>query len=168
MAETRLDAFSPREKLNKMAVDLIDVTLTRTAATVADGEVITNSVEIPNAVAVTGGAAIIQSIVLHNRDNDVESPAVELLFEPDDMTAGAVSGISDAETITIQGATTISNWSVLQPGNNEIAFKSNIGMVVKAASDSRSIYVTVINRSGAAYTPSSDNSLTAKIGIVKD
>lgn len=168
MARTSLVGRTAREKLNSMAVDLIHVALTRTAATVADGEVISESIEIPNAVAVTGGSAIIQSIILHNRDDNVESPTVELLFEPDNMVAGTINGISDSEAITIQGATTISNWSVLKPDDNEIAFKGNIGMVVKAASDSRSIYVTVINRSGAAYTPSSENSLTAKFGIVKD
>tara|TARA_Y100001937_G_scaffold94444_1_gene128095 strand:+ start:28 stop:534 length:507 start_codon:yes stop_codon:yes gene_type:complete len=168
MAETSLGRFSAAERLNAMAVDLIDVALTRTGTSVADGQVISESIEIPNAVAVTGGSAIIQSIILHNRDDDVESPAIELLFEPNDMSAGTMAGISDDESITIQGAVTISNWSTLQPSANEIAFKSNIGMVVKAASDSRSIYVTAINRSGAAYTPSSVNSLTAKIGIVKD
>ena len=168
MAETSLGRFSAAERLNSMAVDLIDVALTRTGTSVADGQVISESIEIPNAVAVTGGSAIIQSIILHNRDDDVESPTVELLFEPDNMVAGTMAGISDSEAITIQGATTISNWSVLKPSNNEIAFKGNIGMVVKAASDSKSIYVTVINRSGAIYTPSSENSLTAKIGIVKD
>lgn len=174
MAETRLDAFSPREKLNKMAVDLIDVTLTTTAATHADGDVISQSIEIPNAVAVTGGSAIIQSIYLQNKDDSVESPALELIFAAENTAI--TSDISDAIEITdadlvtavVQGSVTVSNWSTLKPSSNEFAVKTNIGLVVRAESDSRSIFVHTINRSGGDYTPSSTGKLTARIGIVKD
>ena len=64
MARTSLREFTTSEKLNKMAVDLIDVTLTTDAEAHADNDVIAQSIEIPNAVAVTGGSAIIQSIML--------------------------------------------------------------------------------------------------------
>ena len=66
------------------------------------------------------------------------------------------------------GSITISNWSTFTPSDNEMASKQNIGMVVKAPSDSTSIYVMAINRSGGDYTPSSANILRARIGIVKD
>ena len=57
MAETNLTKYTAQEKLNKMDIDLIDVTLTTTAEAHADNEAISQSIEIPNAVAVNGGAA---------------------------------------------------------------------------------------------------------------
>ena len=63
MAETKLRQYAVVEKLNKMDVDLIDVTLTTDGEAHADNDVIAQSIEIPNAVAVKGGSAIIQSIM---------------------------------------------------------------------------------------------------------
>jgi hypothetical protein len=174
MAETKLRERAVIEKLNSMAVDLIDVTLTTTAATHADGDVISQSIEIPNAVAVTGGTAIIQSIYLQNKDDSVESPALELIFAAENTAI--TSDISDAIEITdadlvtavFQGSVTVSNWSTLKPSSNEFAVKTNIGLVVRAESDSRSIFIHTINRSGGDYTPSSTGKLTARIGVVKD
>jgi hypothetical protein len=176
MARTSLVGRTAREKLNSMAVDLIDVTLTTTAATHADGDVISQSIEIPNAVAVTGGSAIIQSIYLQNTDDSIESPALELIFAAENTAI--TSDISDAIEVTdsnlvaavVQGSTTITNWSTLAPSSdpNEFAVKTNIGLVVRAESDSRSIFVHTVNRSGGDFTPSGTGKLTARIGIVKD
>ena len=133
MAETRLDAFSPREKLNKMAVDLIDVTLTTIVGEHADNIVVSQSIEIPNAVAVKGGSAIIQSIYLQSTDNDVESPALELIFAAENTALRSSDVIEDSEITdgnlvgaVIQGSTTVSNWSTLTPSENEFAVKTNI------------------------------------------
>ena len=172
MAKTNLHNYSVQEKLNKMDVDLIDITLTTSAATMSDNDAITLGVEIPNAVAVKGGAAIIQSITLFNLDDSVESPAMELVFIEDNTEfasgpSGAIDA-TDSQFLKAIGSTTVSNWSTFTPSTNEMACKHNIGMVVKAPSDSTSIYVMAINRSGGNYTPSSANSLRARIGIVKD
>jgi hypothetical protein len=174
MAQTSLQGATVQEKLNRMDVDLIDVTLTTTAATHADGDVISQQIEIENAVAVAGGSAIIQSIYLQNTDNSVESPALELIFAA--VNTALTSDISDAVEITdgnlvaatILGSSTVTNWSTLLPTGNEFAVKSNIGLVVRAASDSRSIYVHVINRSGTDFTPSGTGKLSGRIGIIKD
>ena len=172
MAKTNLHNYSVQEKLNKMDVDLIDVTLTTDAETISDNESISLSIEIPNAVAVKGGSAIIQSITLFNLDNSVESPAIELVFIEDatDFSGdeGSALNISDSGLLKALGSTTISNWSTYQPSENEMACKHNVGMVVKAPSDSTSIYVMAIKRSGGNYTPSATTSLRARIGIVKD
>lgn len=177
MAETSLGRFSAAERLNSMAVDLIDVTLTTTDGSHADDTIVSHQVEIPNAVAVTGGSAIIQSIILSNTDDSVESPALELIFTSNslDLSGGGGTPIGDAINVSdanvhdkILGSVTISNWSTFKPSSSEIGIKANIGMVVKAESTTRSIYVGVINRSGAAYTPSGTDKLQMKIGIVKD
>ena len=61
MAQTKLHNYSVQEKLNKMDVDLIDVAMTTDAD--ATGEVLALVTEIPNAVSVKGGTAILQSAV---------------------------------------------------------------------------------------------------------
>jgi len=172
MAETNLTGRSAQTKLNSMAVDLIDVTLTTDAEAHADNDVISQSIEIPNAVAVTGGSAIIQSIMV--LDEDDEAPTVELLFSQvntaitDDEGEAIGNGVSDLDATfrSFLGAVTVSNYSDLVDA--QIGIKSNIGLVVKAASDSRSIYVHAINRSGGTYTPAATTDLKLRIGIVKD
>ena len=64
------------------------------------------------------------------------------------------------------GAVTISSWSDLIDA--QIAVKNNVGLVIKAASDSTSIYVHTINRSGGNYTPAATTDLKLRLGIVKD
>lgn len=172
MARTSLVGLTAREKLNSMAVDLIDVTLTTDAEAHADNDVIAQSIEIPNAVAVTGGSAIIQSIMV--LDEDDEAPTVELLFSQvntaitDDEGEAIGNNVSDLDATfrSFLGAVTVSNYSDLVDA--QIGIKSNIGLVVKAASDSRSIYVHAINRSGGTYTPAATTDLKLRIGIVKD
>ena len=172
MAQTELHNYSVQEKLNKMDVDLIDVTLTTAIGTINDDYVVSSAIEIPNAVAVNGGTAIIQSILLYNDDNSVESPGLELIFAQQDTDIGTIDAaitMEDVDAIgNILGSTTVTNWSIMKAGDHEFAVKSNIGLVVKAASGTTSIYAHVINRSGGNYTPSSTTALTARIGIVKD
>jgi len=172
MAETDIHAYSAGEKLNKMDVDLIDVTLTTDVEALSNNDVIAQSIEIPNAVSVTGGSAIIQSIML--LDEDDEAPTVELLFsqvstaitDDEGKAIGEDVGDLDATFRSFLGATTISSWSDLV--DSQMGTKSNIGLVVKAASGTRSIYVHAINRSGSAYTPAATTDLKMRIGIVKD
>ena len=164
---------SPKVKVSD-AIDLIDVTLTTAAATMGNNEAITLSIEIPNAVASVGGSSIIQSITLFNLDDSVESPAMDIVFIEDATNFASdeseALNVTDSNVLKALGSTTISNWTTLSPSTNinEMASKQNIGMVVKAPSDSRSIYVMAINRSGGDYTPSGTNALRARIGIVKD
>ena len=175
MAETKLRERAVIEKLNSMAVDVISVALTTDAETIADNRLISRAIEIPNAVAVTGGTAIIQSMVLFNWDDSVESPAMEIIVADSSTQLGSDEGselnVADGNTYpSLQGSFTVSNWSTLatDTNSNEMATKTNIGLAVKAASDSRSIFLHVVNRSGGDYTPSATTALKAKIGIVKD
>lgn len=174
VTQSRPGMGSNSERLNQMTVKVIDVTLTTTVGTHGDNTVISQSIEIPNAVAEKGSAAIIQSIYLQNTDDDVESPALELIFAAKNtsLSSGGIGTAIDADdadmvTAVIQGSTTVSNWSTLKPTKNEFAVKSNIGLVVRAESNSRSIYVHTINRSGGAFTPEGTGKLTARIGIVQ-
>jgi len=168
MAETVLRKYAVVERLGKMDVDLIDVTLTTDAEAHADNDVIAQSIEIPNAVSVDGGSAIIQSVML--LDEDDEAPAVDLIFQTDNTALasdeGEVINISDANARDILGFVNVSSWSDLV--GCQIAVKSNIGLVVKAASTTKSIWVHAVNRSGGTYTPAATTDLKMRIGIIKD
>ena len=172
MALTNLQGFTVQEKLNKMDVDLIDVTLTTDAEAHSDGDVIAQQIEIPNAVSVDGGAAIIQSIML--LDEDDEAPTVELLFsqtnsaitDDEGNSIGNSTADLDETFRSFLGAITVSSWSDLV--DSQLGIKTNIGLVIKAASDTTSIYVHAINRSGSNYTPAATTDIKMRIGIVKD
>ena len=172
MAETKIHGYTVQERLGKMDVDLIDVTLTTVAAAIADNEVISQSIEISNAVSVPGGSGIIQSVML--LDEDDEAPTVELLFSQvstaiTDAASEAIgNSVSDLDATfrSFLGATTVSSWSDLVDG--QIGVKSNIGLAIKAASGETSIWVHAINRSGGNYTPAATTDLKLRIGIIKD
>ena len=163
---------SSNKKLNDMNVELIDVTLTTVAAAIGDNEVISQSIEIANAVRENGGAGIIQSVML--LDEDDEAPTVELLFSQvstaiTDAASEAIgNSVGDLDTTfaSFLGAVSVSNWSDLVDA--QIGVKSNIGLAVKAASTTRSIWVHAINRSGGNYTPAATTNLKLRIAIVQD
>ena len=58
------EVLSNNKKLGQMNVDLIDVTCTSNSAAHTIGDIICEPIKIENAVAVKGGAAILQSAAL--------------------------------------------------------------------------------------------------------
>lgn len=171
MAETKLHKFTVAEKLNKMDVDLIDATLTTVAAAVANDEVISQGIEIENAVAVNGGTAIIQSIVLNS--DDAETPSLDLVFSQvqNDISSGLSETVGDDEDIDSLGASVLGHVSLSNYTNLVdcvTATKLNVGLIIKAASGSKSIYVHAINRSGGNFTPTAVDDLHLRLGVVKD
>ena len=172
MAQTDLRKRSVQEKLNSMAMDVISIDMLTDAQTIANDTLISQPTEIENAVAVVGGSAIIQSIIISNLDNTVDAGTMDVVFlDIDQDLAGDEGGavnISDTYIPNILGTVSVSNWVTFATGGNQVATKTNVGLVVKAASDSRSIYVGLVNRSGADYTPWATSAVGIKIGLVKD
>ena len=169
MAETELRKYAVIEKLNKMAVDLITLTPDTATEACSDGEVIFQADEIQNAVATEGGTCILQSIGV--LDDDDHGGTIDIVFMD---TTGLLDAGDDGGTIdaadgaipdAILGVVTISNYF------DGIAWKyghkENIGLVLKAASSTKSIYVAGVNRSGGALTWTAAG-LRFKFGIVKD
>ena len=168
MAKTELHNYSVQEKLNKMDVDLITLTAVCNANASEVATSIFQADEIANAVVVDGGTCILQSVGL--LDDDYHSQSIDLVFMD---TTGLLDASDDGTVIdaadgvipdAILGVVNISNyfdgvaWSY--------GHKENIGLVLKAASGSRSIYVSAINR-GATKTWTASG-LRLKLGIVKD
>ena len=111
MARTSLKTYTAAEKLNKMDVDLIDVDLVTATAAIADNQIISDYVEIPNAVSVTGGSGIIQSITL--LDDGDQGATMDLVFATSDTDLGTLNedvSDDDAGAAGILGFVTLSNY----------------------------------------------------------
>tara|TARA_Y100000401_G_C8157335_1_gene142516 strand:+ start:16 stop:516 length:501 start_codon:yes stop_codon:yes gene_type:complete len=166
MAQTSLGKFSAAERLNSMAVDLITVTPDCDPSGTDDNDVLFDYIEIPNAVAVTGGSAIIQSITII--DDDDQGTSLDLVFQTDSTSLGtkdAAVSIDSGNEDDILGFVSVSNY--FDGINFQVGTKTNIGLVVKAASDTKSIFIAGVNRNGGSVTHTASG-LKIKIGIVKD
>ena len=167
MAETKLRQYAVVERLNKMDVDLIIVSPSCDSDAIPNDDIIFNFTEIPNAVSVNSGSAIIQSI--HVLDKAAQAQTMDIFFQTDSTSLGTLGGdpsMGDSDATDIIGFTTLSSWSAGGTGWH-ISTKTNIGMVVQAPAGSRSIYFAGINRSGSNATYGASG-LQFKIGIVKD
>ena len=169
MANTNMHQYTVQEKLNKMSVDLIDVEPTVDTSAYASGDLMFNPIEIENAVAVDGGTAIIKSVAVAN--DDALTGAFDLVFTASDDAIGTLnnavdgeSGLSDANADLILGITTVTNMTDV--GGCSIGSKSNIGLVIKAPENSKSIYVWGIAKS--TNNPTGATGYKLRIGIVKD
>ena len=166
MAITDVNKYSTKERLGKMDVDLIDVDPTCEAASNADGDVIFTFTEIPNAVAVDGGSCLLHSVQL--LDDDDNGGKIDLVFQTDDTTLGTLGAAvseSDANAGDILGYVQLETY--FDGINWQISSKTNIGLVLKAASGTKSLYVAGVNRNGDAQTATAAG-IHLRIGVIKD
>ena len=163
------EVLSNNKKLNQMKVDVIELTPGTTTNACSDGEIVFDNEKIENCVAVKGGSCILQSVTI--LDDDDIGAAVDLVFLSASGslgTEGSAISVDDASSTvpgTILGVVTVSNY--MDGVNWKLGHKENIGLVLKAASTSRDIYVACINRSGSSATWGADD-LHLKFGIVQD
>ena len=157
------------KKLKQMKVDIVSITPGTTTNACSDGEIIWDNEKLENLVGVKGGSCILQSISI--LDDDDHGGAIDLVFLSASGSlgteGGAISVDDDASAVpgTILGVVTVSNY--MDGVNWKFGHKENIGLVLKAASDSRDIYVAAINRSGGALTWTAAG-LHLKVGVVQD
>ena len=174
MAQTELHKYTVVEKLNKMDVDVITVIPTiSTGSTDAAADLLFDSLEIPNAVSVNGGSAIIQSVgCFHKGDVDVVFDLLFFQVTQDLGAAGAAltwggsSETTNADNAVLLGHTSITNWTDLV--DVKVATKTNIGLVVQAASGTKSIFCAGVCRGVASGDHTTATNLDLRIGIVKD
>ena len=174
MAQTDLFKWSSQEWQNKKELDVITVTLTTDAETIADNKVIAQSIEIPYAFSTNAGRSIIQSIVL--LDEVATGPAVDILFSNADdaitQDEGKAIGedIADLDAVfaNFVGHVNIVAGDWVDMFDSKLATKSNIQLAVHGASDSTSLYCHAVNRSGSNWTAAATTNLKMKIGLYKD
>ena len=167
MAETNLRKYAVIEKLNKMDVDLIDVDLVTATAAIGDNEMISDYVEIANAVAVNAGTSLLHSIILI--DDGDQGKAMDLVFATANTSLGTLNEVvsgADSVAANILGVVSISSY--FDGVAWQLATKTNIGLVLKAAASTKSIYVAAVNRSGGDADYVATDDLHLRLGIIKD
>ena len=150
---------------------LVDVTLTTVAGAIGNNEVISQGIELKHVTGVKGGSCIIQSITLNS--DDAETPAMDLIFtqvntaiaDAASETIGNSVADLDAAGASVLGVVSISNYA------NHVDFvtatKLNVGLVIKSAADTTSIYVHAVNRSGSNFTPTATDDLHLRVGYIR-
>tara|TARA_R100000808_G_C2099225_1_gene116894 strand:- start:340 stop:864 length:525 start_codon:yes stop_codon:yes gene_type:complete len=174
MAQTKIRGSSVIERLGRMDVDLITVTPTVSAGdTDADGDLLFDALEIPYAVSQDGGRSILQSVsVFHKGDQNVVFDLIFFQVTKDLGTAGAAltwggsSETDNADAAVLLGHVSISDWSDLV--DVQIATKTNIGLVLKAASGTSSIFCAGVCRGAASGDHAVASNIDIRLGIVKD
>ena len=163
--------LSSDKKLNQMKVDVISITPETATSECSAGEVVFQADEVENMVAVKGGTCILQSITL--LDDDDHGDSIDIVFNSgngllDASTAGSTPIDVDDDTSSVPGGilgvVTVSSY--FDGVNWKLGTKENIGLVLKAADDTRSIYISAVNR-GSAQTWTASG-LHLKLGVVQD
>ena len=186
MAKTQLHNYSVQEKLNKMDIDMIDIEATLSTSG-AEGSVMFLHTEIPDCVAVKGGTALLHSVTAIVADNatDTSSNGVDclsgfrLIFTSDSSitnlalqdvlaTEGTATGsggfqATRAQLATVNAVVAISG--AQDAGYFGLHYVSNCGAVLKAASDTTSMYVFGVSGDNTNYA---GGKITLRIGVIKD
>ena len=156
------------ERLGKMDVDVITLTPDTATEACSDGEVIFQADELPNIVSVDGGTCIVQSIGV--LDDDDHGGAIDIVFMDTTglLDAGDDGGTIDAADGVIPDAIlgVVQITSYFDGIAWQYGYKTNIGLVLKAPSASKSIYVSAVNRGSTATWTAAG--LRLQIGVIKD
>ena len=175
------EVLSNNKKLNQMNVDLIDVAISPDvsnggAGTV--GDLLFLVTEIPNAVAKKGGSAILQSVVAVS-SGTVVTGAFDIVLTSDstalvDESGAAETGDAvtaspdiDSPVTVIDGTLGIVSFPSLTTVSTlaAVGSKQNIGMVCKAAANTRSLYVWGIVQNTTDYA---EGAMVLRFGFVQD
>ena len=163
MAQTDLHKYTVQEKLNKMDIDLIQVEIDdATTGSIGVDDLLADTRAIPNAVANNGDCAILQSMSVVCK-TDTNTDPVKVVFTSNDT---AFASIGDTHAKDILGFLTINkNQTVPASAASSFGSLDNIGLVLKAKADERSVYFYVLSGGTTTY---SDDDLIFNFGIMKD
>lgn len=132
----------------------------------ASGDLIFDSVEIAGAVRGLGGTAILQSVtMLDAADQGVAMTLVFANAATDFGTLNSAPDADDTECLTIIGQVPIATTDYIDYGGAQVACVRNIGLLLKAASTSTSLWVAAKNGTGTPTFAAS--SLVLQIGLLR-
>jgi hypothetical protein len=129
--------------------------------------------EVPNAVAVDGGTAILQSCcaIIPGGDTDgTDTGAFDVVVTNDSTTLSAAvnaaaSGNTNALSIMDGTCGIFSITNAFDAGTAAIGDAKNIGMVCKAAASSKSLYIWGVAQNTDDHK---EGSMVLRLGFVKD
>lgn len=131
---------------------VLDVTLSLDTNAYADGDVLADTQALANAVRVAGGRAHLQSVVVI--DESDQKQGFDLIFLDADNSLGSENSapsIGDANAGTIIGRVQIGAGDYYDLGGVSIANVNGIGLMLKAATATTSIWVAAISRGSGTY-----------------
>jgi hypothetical protein len=147
--------------------DVLDVTLSADTSAMADNDVIAAPQEVTGFFRLPGGRGFVQTIRL--LDEDLQTQDIDILFLDATGSIGAENAAfapTDAVARTILGSVSFVAADYITSSNNSMATKSNLGLMLKCASGTTSVWVAAICRSGTpTYTASG---LKLKVGVMWD
>ena len=134
-----------------------------TDANVAN-DVLAATQEIAGAVRVNDGTGIIQSIVV--QDDDDKGAAIDLIFFDANISIGSESAeLNMADNDNILGTVEIASGDYVDMIDSQHATKTNVGIGIKGATGTRSIYLGIAARNTETYTASG---ITVRLFILLD
>ena len=159
---------SNNNRLNEMKTKVFTITPDTHTEAAAVNESVFQADELANFMSEKGGTAIIQSIVI--LDDDDNGQPLDIVFMD---TTGLLDASDDATVIdaadgvipdAILGVVSVTNYfdGVLW----QVGQKDSIGLTIKSASTTRSVYISAINRGSTSTWTAAG--LRLKIGYIQD
>lgn len=145
---------------------LLEVTLSLDTSAYAADDVMADTQSAASAFRVNAGRAILQSVTVI--DEDDQGKTFDIIFLDTNNSLGtenAAASISDANARTILGRVRIESSEYIDLGGVKIANKNGVGMFLKAASASTTLYVGTIIREAGTYTASG---VKLRLGLLWD
>jgi hypothetical protein len=146
-------------------IQFVDVALSLDTSAYASGDVLADTQVVTGALRAADALGLIQSVMV--LDEDDQGTPFTLYFLDANVSLGsenAAPSITDVNARSILGAVSVEASDYADLGGCKVAFKSAVGMVVKAASGTSNIYVAAVNGTGApTYTASG---LRLRIGVL--
>lgn len=145
--------------------DVIDVTLTLDTNAYADGDVMADTQVITNAMRISGGHGLLQSVQV--LDEDDQGASFDILFLNANNSVGTENmapSISDANARTILGRVRVESSEYIDLGGAKMATKTGLGLMLEA-SGSRDLYIATIIRGAATFSASG---VRLKLGMLWD
>ena len=145
---------------------VVSVTLSLDTSAYTDGDVLAATQEVANAVRVSGGRAILQSV--HVIDLDDQGVGFDLIFLSANSALGTENSapdIDDTEVLDTIGMVRIGSGDYIDLGANRIATLSGLGLPLKAAEGQTSLWVAAVTRGTPTYSASG---LRLKLGFLWD
>jgi len=132
-----------------------EVTFSLSTSIYASGDVLADTQEVTGALLNTAGGGIIESIVVI--DQDAQAQALDLVFLDTDGSLGTENsavGPTDAVAAKILGIIPVLASDYKSLVNSQVATLTNVGLAIKAASNTTSIYLGAVSRGTGTYTAS--------------
>ena len=147
--------------------DNIDVILTADTSQYANNDVLADTQEIANAVRENGGRALLHSlVVIDESDQGQDIDFVFLSANQSIGTENSAVSITDQSARDILGIVSVATTDYSDLINSQVATLSTVGLQLKAAEDTTSLWIAAIVRSG---TPTyAANGIRLKLGLLWD